>query len=214
MNNPEGLPRKTGDSYAQPSRTRDQTGRAQAQKRFLACFAGCCNLLRAARAAKVARSLHYRWLREDPTYPARFREAQQLGVRMLEDHAVKLAFEGTKRLVTYKGRPVKDPETGGWLYETTFDGQMVQFLLKNYDRKRFGDKIDTTFGPNWSGNIDDLPEELLKQIAESLEAQIAAAAQKQLDAGTQAPASQQTVDVTPEPSADPLPKNGVSDKPE
>jgi len=108
--------------------------------------------------------MHYEWLKTDPTYPARFKEAMQIGIRMLEDHAVKLAHKGTRRLVTYKGRPVKDPVTRGWLYETEFDSQLLMFLLKNYDRKRFGDKIDTTFGPNWNGRLEDLPDELLKQI--------------------------------------------------
>jgi hypothetical protein len=40
----------------------------------------------------------------------------QDGLRTLEDHAVKLALEGVKRLVTFKGGPVRDPVTGGWLY--------------------------------------------------------------------------------------------------
>lgn len=113
-----------------------------------------------------------------------------MGIRTLEDHAVKLAHEGVKRMVTYKGTPVVF--RGQIVYETEFDSQLIMFLLKNYDRKRFGDKIDTTFGPNWNGNLEDLPEELLKQIAERLEA-IAAKEQAQIEAGTR------TVDVTPQP---------------
>jgi hypothetical protein len=66
-------------------------------------------------------------------------------IRVLEDHAINLAFEGTKRLVTYEGKSVKDPVTGGFLHEPEFDSQMIMFLLKAYDRKRFGDKIETTF---------------------------------------------------------------------
>jgi len=137
--------------------------------------------------------MHYEWLRDDPTYPARFKEAQQLAVRALEDHAVKLAHEGVRRLVTYKGKPVKDPVTGGWLYEVEYDSQLIMFLLKAYDRKRFGDKIDTTFGPNWNGNLEDLPEEFLKQVLDRINAQIAAVKSKQLEAGAQ------TVDVKPQP---------------
>jgi hypothetical protein len=33
------------------------------------------------------------------------------------------------------------------------------FLLKAYDPKRFGDKLRTTFDANWSGNLEDLPDE-------------------------------------------------------
>jgi len=178
-----------------------------AQSRFLACFRVTCSATRSARAAKVNRGEHYRWLKNDPTYLARFREAMQDGLRTLEDHAVKLAFEGVKRLVTFKGKPVRDPVTGGWLYETEFDSQVLMFLLKNYDRKRFGDKIDTTFGPNWSGNLEDLPEEFLRQVLQQIEAQGAALKAKQIEAGT--PAAAQTVDVKAEPSAGEFPKNGV-----
>jgi hypothetical protein len=144
--------------------------------------------------------MHYEWLRDDPTYSARFKEAMQVGIRMLEDHAVKLAHEGVRRLVTYKGKPVKDPETGGWLYEYEYDGQMVQFLLKAYDPKRFGDKLKTTFDANWSGNLEDLPEEFLRQVLQQIEAQGAALKAKQIEVAAQ------TVDVTPELRSDGLPK--------
>jgi hypothetical protein len=175
--------------------------RFSAQKRFLAVFGATCNATKSARAAKINRGEHYRWLKTDPTYPARFREAMQEGLRTLEDHAVKLAFEGVKRLVTFKGKPVRDPVTGGWLYETEFDSQVLMFLLKSYDRKRFGDKIDTTFGPNWNGNLEDLPEEFLRQVLQQIEAQAAAIAAKQIEGGASAvPAGAQTVDVAHAPS--------------
>jgi hypothetical protein len=129
--------------------TREDFRRVAAQVRFLACFSATLNASRSSRVAKIDRQQHYRWLRDDPTYPGRFKEAMQMGIRTLEDHAVKLAHEGVKRMVTYKGKPVV--YRGQVVYETEFDSQLIMFLLKNYDRKRFGDKIDTIFGPNWSG---------------------------------------------------------------
>jgi hypothetical protein len=193
-------PKTVVDTYGQRSRTRDQSGRAQAQRRFPACFAGCCNVLRAARAAKVGRATHYQWMDEDPTYPARFREAQRVAVRALEDEAVRRAHDGERKLVTYKGKPVKDVD-GKFLYETVRDSQLLMFLLKAYDRKRFGDKIDTTFGPNWNGNLEDLPEEFLRQVLAKLDAQAAAIAAKQIEGGASAvPAAAQTVDVAHAPS--------------
>jgi hypothetical protein len=137
---------------------------------------------------------HYQWLRDDPTYPERFREAQQIAVRVLEDEAVRRAFEGDKKLVTYKGKPVRI--NGEYLYEVVRSDNLLMFLLKAHDPKRFGDKIKTTFDANWSGNLEDLPEELLKQLAEHFEARamaIAAKERAQIEAGTQ------TVDVTPQP---------------
>jgi hypothetical protein len=78
------------------------------------------------------------------------------------------------------------------------------FLMKSYDRNRFGDKIDTTFGPNWSGRLEDLPDELLKQIGEMLNAQVGAEEAKQLEQA-------RTIDVKAEPSAGEVPKKGVED---
>jgi hypothetical protein len=131
---------------------------------------------------------HYQWLRDDPTYPERFREAQQVAVRTLEGEAVRRAFEGDKKLVTYKGKPVRINEE--YLYEVVRSDNLLMFLLKAYDRKRFGGKIDTTIGPNWNGNLEDLPEELLKQILARCEALIAAAAAKEQSARIEAPAAQ------------------------
>jgi hypothetical protein len=62
---------------------------------------------------------------------------------------------------------------GEIVYETEFDSQLAMFLLKAWDRKTYGDKIDTTFGPNWSGNLEDLPEEFLRQVLQQIEAQAA-----------------------------------------
>jgi len=192
MNIPRGLPRNVADTYGQRSRRRDQSGRAQAQRRFLACFAGCCNVLKASRAAKVARAQHYKWLAEDATYPARFKQAMQLGVRTLEDEAVRRAHEGVKKLVLWKGKPVR--VSGELVYETEYDSNLLMFLLRAYDPKRFGDKLRTTFDANWSGNLEDLPEEFLKQVLERINAQIAAAKAKALEQA-------QTIDVAPAPPA-------------
>ena len=136
---------------------------------------------------------HYQWLRDDPTYPGRFREAQQVAVRTLEDEAVRRAYEGVRKPVFYKGKQVRDSE-GRLVYETEYDSNLLMFLLKAYDRKRFGDKVDTTFGPNWNGNLEDLPEELLRQILQKIDAEAAALKAKQLESGAQ------TVDVNPQPS--------------
>jgi hypothetical protein len=179
----------TADTCEQRSRTRDQSGRSEAQKRFLACFAGSCNVLRAARAAKVGRATHYQWLDEDPTYRARFQEAMRIGIRTLEDEAVRRAYEGVKKLVFWKGKPVR--VNGELVYETEYDSNLLIFLLKGYDRKRFGDKnqVDVKFPTR----IEDLPEELLDQFIEQFAALAEAHKQKQLEA----PATEQTVDVKP-----------------
>jgi hypothetical protein len=100
-------------------RARKENQRAESQPRFLTCFAASCNVLKAARAAKIARVTHYRWLDEDPTYPARFKDAMRIGIRMLEDEAVRRAREGVKKLAFWKGQPVR--VNGELVYETEYD---------------------------------------------------------------------------------------------
>jgi hypothetical protein len=78
------------------------------------------------------------------------------------------------------------------------------FLLKAYDQKRFRDRVRTTFDANWSGNLEDLPEEFLRQVLQQIEAHVAALKAKQIEG--------QTVDVKPEPLGGEFPINGVEDK--
>ena len=78
-----------------------------AQSRFLAAFGGMGNINKASRAAKIGRTTHYWWLKTDPTYPARFEEARQRAIGTLADEAVRRARDGFKRLVLYKGKPVR-----------------------------------------------------------------------------------------------------------
>ena len=63
-------------------------------------------MLVASRWSKVARSEHYRWLHEDPSYRLRFEAADIRYTQTLKDEAVLLAHDGVVKLVLYKGQPV------------------------------------------------------------------------------------------------------------
>jgi hypothetical protein len=80
--------------------------KARNQARFLAAFEACGSVAKAARWAKVARTSHFEWMREDPTYRPRFIEAEKQAACGLEDEAVRRAREGVRKLVLYKGQPV------------------------------------------------------------------------------------------------------------
>lgn len=51
------------------------------QSRFLAAFAACGSIERASRSAQVHRQTHYFWMREDLTYPRRFKETEVQAAR-------------------------------------------------------------------------------------------------------------------------------------
>jgi hypothetical protein len=137
-------------------------------------------------------------MRDDPMYQERFREAHKHAVMAMQDHAVRLAFEGVKRPIMYKGKITRGPD-GEQLWTTEYDGNLVQFLLKAWAPKVYGDKIHQTLSSNdWSGNLEDLPEELLKQILAKIDAEAAALEAKQAQGALPAHLNALTVDVKPE----------------
>jgi hypothetical protein len=163
----------------------------ESKQRFLAAFSGTCSVLKACRSAHVGRGIHYEWLKTDPDYPARFREAAKRGVQTLVDEAVRRAHEGVSKPVTYKGKIVF--VDGRPLYTTEYSDQLLMFLLKAYDPERFKDRSEQTI--RMPQSIEDLPEELLDSFIQRFE-QLAAAKRARLQAAP-APASEQTVDVKP-----------------
>ena len=102
------------------------------QSRFLAAFGACANVLRAARWAKINRQCHYNWLKEDPTYAARFQEATERAARSLEDEAVRRAHEGLRKPVRYKGKIVG--------YDTEYSDSLLLALLKANNPEKFMDR--------------------------------------------------------------------------
>ena len=121
----------------------DSIGRGQCQRgvkarnqaRFLAAFQACGSVAKAARWAKVARTSHFEWLREDPTYRPRFVEAERQAARGLEDEAIRRAVEGVRKLVLYKGQPVY--VHGEPLYETEYSDRLLERLLEANNPEKF-----------------------------------------------------------------------------
>jgi len=79
------------------------------QRRFLAAMVQTGgNILRAAAAAGIDRSLHYIWVQEDPEYPKRFATAWEQGMDTLEAEAVRRAYEGVAEPVFHAGKRALD----------------------------------------------------------------------------------------------------------
>lgn len=77
---------------------------ADRKRAFLAAFAVIGRINKAAKAARVDRSQHYDWLRDDPAYPSRFAEAQLRAGDAAEDEAVERAMEGVYEPNVFQGR--------------------------------------------------------------------------------------------------------------
>ena len=74
------------------------------KRAFLAAYAHLGLVTRAARAAKIERTSHFLWKRDDPEYAAAFDVAQEIAAEALEDAAVTRARDGLDRPVFHKGK--------------------------------------------------------------------------------------------------------------
>jgi hypothetical protein len=79
------------------------------QAAFLAAFRETASITKAAAAARIDRSMHYRWMAEDPEYPPQFEQAKEEAAQSLEDEAIRRAHEGIQHQVIYHGRPCYEP---------------------------------------------------------------------------------------------------------
>jgi hypothetical protein len=127
------------------------------QRAFLASYVVTASILKAAKAAKVNRSLHYRWLKEDDEYKIAFAAAYLEAGDSLEDEAVRRAHEGIQEPLIYQGnfsykqRVVKDAagvdvliagkqqfeNYGKPLCVNTKSDTLLMFLLKGFKREKY-----------------------------------------------------------------------------
>ena len=101
---------------------------------FLAAIRVMPNITRAAKAAKINKSLHYAKVKSSPDYAVAFQQALQMGCDALSDVAVTRATDGWEEPVVYQGRIAlqEDPDTGKVVYVTVtkFDNQLLRFILE------------------------------------------------------------------------------------
>jgi hypothetical protein len=112
----------------------------------------------------VHRQTHYFWMREDQTYPRRFKEAEVQAARSLEDEAVRRARAGIRRPVLHKGKQVY--VQGEPLFTTEYSDSLLMFLLKANNPEKFRDRLEQV-------NIQDidtekLSPEILDKLADHL----------------------------------------------
>jgi hypothetical protein len=92
------------NSQPQPER------RSLLKPAFIAAFTKTASITRAAEAAGCTRRLHYRWLHEDPEYAAEFAQARLEAGELIEDEAVRRAYEGIDETLVYQGGLCYSPD--------------------------------------------------------------------------------------------------------
>lgn len=78
------------------------------------------------------RTMHYEWLRKLPSYKKDFEVAREEVAGLLEDEAVRRAYQGTQRPMAVNGNTV---------VITEFSDRLLEFLLKCRNRPVFGDRL-------------------------------------------------------------------------
>ena len=125
---------------------------------FLAAFAVTASISAAALACKIDRRLHYRWLKEDPDYPARFNEVRDEAAQMLEDEAVRRANEGVAEPVVYQGALCfetridakgVEKKTNKPLVIRRYADALLMFLLRGMRPEKYRERFSAELtGPN------------------------------------------------------------------
>ena len=77
---------------------------------------------KACEVAGVPRSEHYRWLRRNRRYAARFQEAEEHAIQALETEARRRAMVGIEKPIFYKGQTIT--------HIHSFSDGLLMFLLK------------------------------------------------------------------------------------
>lgn len=115
------------------------------QRAFLAAFRAAPSVRAAAEAAKISPEMHKAWVRRDAAYKAAWEDVQDEAAQSLEDEAVRRAQEGVKRMVLYKGKPVRTGRgrNAKILYETEYSDQLLILLLKRYRPELYRERTTT-----------------------------------------------------------------------
>jgi uncharacterized protein YbjQ (UPF0145 family) len=108
---------------------------------FLAAYAVCGVIGKAADASGVGRNCHARWM-EDEDYAKAFSDAQEQAVEVLEAEARRRATDGLVRFKFHQGEPVKHPVTGEPYYELEYSDTLLIFLLKGARPEKYRERMD------------------------------------------------------------------------
>lgn len=107
------------------------------KRAFLTAFSHLGLVTRAARAAKVDRTNHFLWKRDDPEYAEAFAVAEELAAESLEDAAITRARDGMDRPVFHQGKIC------GYVRE--YSDTLLIFALKGAKPEKYRDR--------WSGEL-------------------------------------------------------------
>jgi hypothetical protein len=115
----------------------------QLQRAFLAAFSRLGVLISAEEASGVKRETHWRWMKEDPTYPERYEAAREAFGDTLEEAARKRAVEGYEQFIPNPKTGVAiDERTGEPIKQRVYSDRLMEVMLKAKRRSEYGEKVE------------------------------------------------------------------------
>jgi len=147
----------------------EDTARRIKKEAFLTALSECGMITLAAEIAGIARSTHYRWLEEDPDYPALFIAATEQAGERLEQEARRRAVEGVKEDVYYQGKPCG--------VVTKYSDTLLIFLMKGAMPEKYKERISSEVnviqpspgGVNTLKQLKEAEERAQRQLPQPLE---------------------------------------------
>jgi hypothetical protein len=136
-----------------PVLAKKKSGRVSRKQAFLGAFARCASVTRAAEAAGVCREMHYEWLETDAEYAAEFETTRDQAAQVLEDEAVRRAYQGTVKGIYYVGQLCG--------VQREYSDGMLQMLLKGAKPEKYRERVDhvvTKKNLRFKGSMTELLE--------------------------------------------------------
>lgn len=103
------------------------------KRAFIAAYAECGTVTRAAEIAGIDRTMHYDYLKSDPDYAKACEAAYEQAGERLEQEARRRAVEGVKKPVFYQGK-----ECG---VVNEYSDTLLIFLLKGAKPEKYKERI-------------------------------------------------------------------------
>ncbi len=137
------------------------------QDAFLAAFSELGTIAAAAKASKMNRRNHFKWLEKDENYRKNFAEAQAIAGDKLEEVARKRATEGWLEPVFYEGEVVgHKPKYSDTLMAKLLDGALPEKYKQRYEKTGSGEFEKSV---NFNFDLTSLSDEELRGLNNAIE---------------------------------------------
>lgn len=119
------------------------------QRAFQMAFKKTLSVRAAAAAAKIETSQHFGWMKGTDqnarNYQAAWRDLQEECAQALEDEAIRRAYEGVKKTLYYKGRPMRTGRgrNARNAVEVNYSDTLMVMLLKRFRPEQYRERTTT-----------------------------------------------------------------------